>query len=113
MKGENHSINCQISQKEGKIMEELRKVRKRKIAKGNAALEDFEDKFKKILIGKDDGDSDMYYFQCLKCNYSLFSSNNSVSDKQKLKVHVQKFHEEIGSATKKVKTKEPNGMKYF
>ena len=86
------------------MMEELRKIRKRKVTKEN-----FENNFKKILVGND-GDSDMYYFQCLHCKYSLFSSNNIILDKQDLDEHTQKFHQDIWIASKKVKSVDLHGM---
>ena len=88
-------------------MEELRKIRKRKVTKENT--ENFENNFKKILVGND-GDSDMYYFQCLHCTYSLFSSNNIILDKQDLDEHTQKFHQDIWIASKKAKSIDLPGM---
>ena len=78
-------------------MEELRKIRKRKVAKESANGEDIEENFKKSLVGSD-GNLDLYYFQCLNCKYSLFSTNDIITDKEELREHIQKFHKEIGKS---------------
>ena len=78
-------------------MEELRKIRKRKVTKENAYGENVEENFKKSLVGSD-GNLELYYFQCLNCKYFLFSSNDVITDEEKLREHIQKNHKEIGKS---------------